>query len=61
MRIALTPAFFPRQLWAFCALALCSEHTLAMNLTIWFEAISGVALAVCCAFVIKNRHAVQES
>ena len=27
-------------------LALCSEHTLAANLTIWFEAASGVALAV---------------
>jgi hypothetical protein len=26
-------------------LALCSEHTLAMNLTIWFEAAAGVALA----------------
>jgi hypothetical protein len=43
------------------SLALCSEHTLAMNLTIWFEAISGVALALSCALVIKNRHAIQES
>lgn len=42
------------------SLALCSEHTMAMNLTIWFEVLSGVALAVCCAFVIKNRHAIRE-
>jgi hypothetical protein len=27
-------------------LALCSEHTLAMNLTIWFEVITGALLAV---------------
>jgi hypothetical protein len=27
-------------------LALCSEHSLVMNLTIWFEAITGFALAV---------------
>ncbi|HZY17513.1 MAG TPA: hypothetical protein VFE82_03480 [Ramlibacter sp.] len=27
-------------------LALCSEHTFLMNLTIWFEAVAGVALAV---------------
>ena len=26
-------------------LALCSEHSLAMNLTIWFEAVTGLALA----------------
>jgi hypothetical protein len=26
-------------------LALCSEHTFAMNLTIWFEVIAGAALA----------------
>ncbi len=26
-------------------LALCSDHTLAMNLTIWFEAVMGLALA----------------
>ena len=26
-------------------LALCSEHTLATNLTIWFEVLAGVALA----------------
>lgn len=28
-------------------LALCSQHTLAMNLTIWAEALCGAALAVC--------------
>jgi hypothetical protein len=27
-------------------LALCSEHTFLMNLTIWFEAAAGIALAV---------------
>ena len=27
------------------ALALCSEHTLATNLTIWFEVLAGVGLA----------------
>jgi hypothetical protein len=27
-------------------LALCSEHTLATNLTIWFEVLAGVALAI---------------
>jgi hypothetical protein len=27
-------------------LALCSEHTLATNLSIWFEAVAGVALAL---------------
>jgi hypothetical protein len=26
-------------------LALCSEHTLAMNFSIWFEAVAGVTLA----------------
>lgn len=29
------------------ALALCSQHTLAMNLTIWFEVVAGIALAMC--------------
>ena len=36
-------------------LALCSEHTIAMNVTIWFEAITGVGLAACCGtFVFKS-------
>lgn len=35
------------------ALELCSQHTLAMNATIWAEAASGVALAATCvAFAI---------
>jgi len=36
-------------------LALCSEHTLAMNLTIWSEAFAGVLLAVSCALVLRQR------
>jgi hypothetical protein len=27
-------------------LALCADHTWAMNLTIWFEAVAGVTLAI---------------
>ena len=30
-------------------LALCSEHSWAMNLTIWAEAAAGLLLALCCA------------
>lgn len=30
------------------ALALCSDHTLAMNATIWFEVAAGVLLAGAC-------------
>lgn len=30
-------------------LALCSEHTWVMNLTIWSEAVSGLLLALACA------------
>lgn len=30
-------------------LALCSEHTLATNVTIWSEAISGLVLLLACA------------
>ena len=37
-------------------LASCSEHTLVMNLTIWFEAIAGSALAVAAV-----RHVVRRS
>lgn len=29
-------------------LALCSEHSLAMNLTIWWEVIAGLVLAAVC-------------
>ena len=38
-------------------LALCSEHTLAMNLTIGFEAIAGVALAVGAARMLLRPRA----
>ena len=31
-------------------LALCSAHTLAMNLTIWFEVVTGAGLALACAW-----------
>lgn len=31
------------------SLALCSEHTLATNLTIWAEALSGAALALAAS------------
>lgn len=37
-------------------LALCSEHTLAMNATIWFEVVAGVLLAsACLAGVLRVR------
>lgn len=36
------------------ALALCSEHSLAANATIWFEVIAGVALALVCAAYIPK-------
>ena len=36
-------------------LALCSEHSLAANVTIWAEAVTGVGLAVYCAAFIANR------
>ena len=39
-------------------LALCSEHTLAANVTIWFEAASGVALAVVSLLRV-NIHPVR--
>jgi hypothetical protein len=35
-------------------LALCSEHSLAMNLTIWSEALAGLALAACAAWHLAN-------
>ncbi|MCL1635495.1 hypothetical protein M2650_12770 [Luteimonas sp. SX5] len=35
------------------ALALCSEHTFAMNFTIWFEVVAGAILAVSAAWFIK--------
>lgn len=35
------------------ALALCSEHTFAMNFTIMFEVVTGAALAICSAWLVK--------
>ncbi len=37
------------------SLALCFEHTLAMNLTIWAEAATGLALATCCLGLMAQR------
>ena len=34
-------------------LALCSEHTLAANVTIWLEAATGIALAVASALQVN--------
>lgn len=39
-------------------LALCSEHTLATNATIWSEAATGLALALCAAVLLARRIAV---
>jgi len=36
-------------------LALCSEHTLATNLTIWFEVVAGLTLAVASALLLGRR------
>jgi hypothetical protein len=36
-------------------LALCSEHTLATNLTIWFEVLAGLSLLLASAVLI-GRH-----
>lgn len=37
------------------ALALCSEHTFAMNFTIWFEVITGAVLAISAAWLAKQQ------
>jgi len=37
------------------ALALCSEHTLAMNFTIWFEALAGLSLAASASWFAGLR------
>jgi hypothetical protein len=39
------------------SLALCSEHTLAANLTIWFEVVTGTTLMLVAGF--KAYHAVR--
>lgn len=36
-------------------LALCSEHTLATNVTIWSEAISGLLLLLVSAVLVSRR------
>ncbi|HEY5809770.1 MAG TPA: hypothetical protein VIT67_17470 [Povalibacter sp.] len=36
-------------------LALCSEHTLATNITIWFEVVTGLALCLSGAVLAKRR------
>ncbi len=36
-------------------LALCSEHTLMSNITIWFEAITGLALLLASAVMFARR------
>ncbi len=36
-------------------LALCSEHTLAANLTIWAEASAGLALLLLCFLTLGKR------
>lgn len=38
-------------------LALCSEHTLAMNATIWFEVVAGALLSACAAWSVRPMHA----
>ena len=37
------------------ALALCSQHTVAMNFTIWFEVASGVVLTMACVRLVQQR------
>ena len=36
-------------------LALCGEHTLVANVTIWSEAIAGVLLLLACAVLVTRR------
>ena len=43
------------------SLALCSEHTLAANLTIWFEAAAGLLLAVASVLWRVNIHVKKAS
>lgn len=35
------------------AIALCSEHTLSANATIWFEAVTGIVLATASALQVN--------
>jgi hypothetical protein len=41
--------------FAHYALALCSEHTVMTNVTIWSEAISGLCLLLACAVLATKR------
>jgi hypothetical protein len=41
------------------ALALCAEHTLAANLSIWLEAASGVALAAAALWQLRRLGAMR--
>ena len=41
------------------ALALCSEHTFAMNFTIWFEVVAGGTLAICSAWLVRRQVALR--
>lgn len=40
-------------------LALCAEHTLATNLTIWFEVLAGVALAVASLAMLASKPSIR--
>lgn len=40
-------------------LALCSEHTLATNLTIWFEVLAGLSLLLASAALIGRTLSMQ--
>jgi hypothetical protein len=40
-------------------LALCSEHTLATNLTIWFEVVSGFVLMMAAALLLARSLAAR--
>ena len=42
-------------------LALCSDHTLATNLSIWFEATAGLALLLASSVLVKRRTARHRS
>ena len=43
--------------FAHYSLALCSEHTLATNLTIWFEAVTGLLLALASTAMLFRKAA----
>lgn len=41
-------------------LALCSEHSIVANITIWAEAVTGVVLAVACgAFIARALRGIR--